>query len=128
MFSDVWQFSYPDGWRQLDCVGNIPLSRAGHAAAVIDGVMYIFGGRSEEGHDLGDLAAFVIASRRWYSIQEMDPSPSPRSGHQMCVCEEKIFLVGGEPSAGANTEDVEVKEELRLIYILDTSQITFSIG
>ena len=108
-------------------MGSIPESRAGHAAAVVDGVIYVFGGRSKEGHDLGDLAAFVIASQRWYTFQDMGLSPSPRSGHRMCVCEEKIFLVGGEPSDAADTDDPEVKEELMSIYTLDTSQIRFSI-
>ena len=85
--------------------------------------MYIFGGRNSEGFDLGDLAALVIASRRWYAFQDLGFSPSPRSGHGMCVHNEKIFLAGGEPSGGARTKDPDVKEELSLIYTLDTSKI-----
>ena len=85
--------------------------------------MYIFGGRNSEGFDLGDLAALVIASRRWYAFQDLGCSPSPRSGHGMCAYNEKIFLAGGEPSGGARTRDLDIKEELSLIYTLDTSKI-----
>lgn len=107
----------------MDHIGYIPQSRQGHAAAVIDGVMYIFGGRSKEGDDLGDLSAFVIASCCWYTFEDMGPSPSPRSGHSMCVYNDKIFVFGGEPSDGAKMKDLEIREELTLIYTLDTSKI-----
>ena len=109
----------------MDCVGHLPEGRGGHAAAVVDGVMYIFGGRNSEGFDLGDLAALVLASRRWFAFQDLRFSPSPRSGHGMCVHNEKIVLAGGEPSEGARTRDLDVNEELSLIYTLDTSKIKF---
>ena len=123
-FSDVWEYSSAYGWRQLDCAGQIPQGREGHAAAVVDGVMYVFGGRDAEGSDLGDLIALSIASRRWYTFQNMGPSPSPRSGHRMCVHKKKIHVVGGERG---NNWEPGIQEEL-LIYTLDTSKIRFPVG
>ncbi|AEO65685.1 uncharacterized protein THITE_2112908 [Thermothielavioides terrestris NRRL 8126] len=107
-------------WSQLDCIGYIPSPREGHAAALVDDVMYIFGGRNEEGADLGDLAAFRITSHRWYTFQNMGPSPSPRSGHSMTTVGKTIVVVGGEPSSAATAVN-----DLALVYCLDTTKIRY---
>lgn len=112
-----------NSWKLLTCVGNIPKGREQHAAAVIDGVMYVFGGRGEKDQELGDLVAFQIVNRCWYSFQDMESSPSPRSGHSLCVHDEKIFLIGGEPWRGYEWKGQEVIDELTSIYTLDTSKI-----
>lgn len=120
-FNDVWCYdSTTNKWSQFDCIGYIPAPREGHAAALVDDVMYIFGGRTEEGTDLGDLAAFRISSRRWYTFQNMGPSPSPRSGHSMTTVGKSIFTVGGEPSSAATAVN-----DLGALYILDTTKIRY---
>lgn len=82
--------------------------------------MYVFGGRTEEGKDLGDLAAFRIPTRRWYTFQNMGPSPSPRSGHGMTASGNLIYVLGGEPSSAPRDPG-----ELSLTYVLDTSKIRY---
>ena len=82
--------------------------------------MYIFGGRTEEGTDLGDLAAFRITSRRWYTFQNMGPSPSPRSGHSMTAYGKQIVVMAGEPSSAPRDPP-----ELSLVYLLDTAKIRY---
>ncbi|KAK8125395.1 Kelch domain-containing protein [Apiospora kogelbergensis] len=120
-FNDVWCYDPAiNQWSQLDCIGYIPVPREGHAAALVDDVMYVFGGRTEEGADLGDLAAFRIASRRWYTFQNMGPSPSPRSGHSMTTVGKGIVVVGGEPSSTMTTVN-----DLSFIYVLDTTKIRY---
>ncbi|EME87039.1 uncharacterized protein MYCFIDRAFT_104319, partial [Pseudocercospora fijiensis CIRAD86] len=120
-YNDVWSYSpASNSWVQLDCIGYIPSPREGHAAALVGDVMYIFGGRNEEGNDLGDLAAFRISSRRWYTFQNMGPSPSPRSGHSMTTVGKQIVVLAGEPSS-APRDPVE----LGLAYFLDTSKIRY---
>ena len=96
------------------------MEREGHAAALVDDVMYIFGGRTEDGADLGDLAAFRIGSRRWYTFQNMGPSPSPRSGHSMTSVGKSIVVLGGEPSSATTTVN-----DLALVYMLDTNKIRY---
>ena len=120
-FNDVWVFD-PRlvAWSQLDCIGYIPAPREGHSAALVGDVMYIFGGRTEEGADLGDLAAFRISTRRWYTFQNMGPSPSPRSGHSMTAYGRQIIVLAGEPSSTSREP-----AELSLVYILDTSKIRY---
>lgn len=120
-FNDVWCYDpATNKWSQLDCIGYIPSRREGHAAALVDDVMYIFGGRTEEGTDLGDLAAFRISLRRWYTFQNMGPSPSPRSGHSMTTVGKSIVVLGGEPSTAASTVN-----DLGILYVLDTTKIRY---
>ncbi|KAK4555360.1 Negative regulator of mitotic exit [Recurvomyces mirabilis] len=120
-YNDVWSYSpHTNSWTQLDCIGYIPSPREGHAAALVGDVMYIFGGRTEEGNDLGDLAAFRITSRRWYTFQNMGPSPSPRSGHSMTTVGKSIVILAGEPSS-APRDPVE----LGMAYYLDTAKIRY---
>lgn len=99
--------------------------------------MYIFGGRGIDGKDLGDLAAFKIASqslssrpfhpclslasdlnivdKRWYMFQNMGPSPSGRSGHAMASMGTRVFVLGGESFTPSKTDDPSI------IHVLDTS-------
>jgi hypothetical protein len=107
-------------WAQQDCIGFIPAPREGHSAALVNDVMYIFGGRTEEGTDLGDLAAFRISSRRWYTFQNMGPSPSPRSGHSMTAHGKQIIVLAGEPSSAPRDT-----AELSMVYVLDTAKIRY---
>ncbi|KAL2757750.1 hypothetical protein ACRALDRAFT_1074662 [Sodiomyces alcalophilus JCM 7366] len=120
-FNDVWCYDpIPNEWTQLDCIGYIPVPREGHTASLVDDVMYIFGGRTEEGADLGDLAAFRITSRRWYTFQNMGPSPSPRSGHSMTTVGKQVVVVGGEPSTAPISAG-----DLGIVYVLDTTKIRY---
>ena len=120
-FNDVWSYDPKVvAWSQLDCIGYIPAPREGHSAALVDDVMYIFGGRTEEGTDLGDLAAFRITSRRWYTFQNMGPSPSPRSGHSMTAYGKQIVVLAGEPSSA-----VRDPSELSMVYVLNTVKIRY---
>ncbi|GAB0138761.1 hypothetical protein EsDP_00006985 [Epichloe bromicola] len=120
-FNDVWCYDQAsNSWSQLDCIGYIPAPREGHAAALVDDVMYVFGGRTEEGTDLGDLAAFRISSRRWYTFQNMGPSPSPRSGHSMTTVGKSVVVLGGEPSSATTTIN-----DLGIMYVLDTTKIRY---
>ncbi|KAJ5095650.1 hypothetical protein NUU61_005006 [Penicillium alfredii] len=120
-FNDVWSYDpRANAWTEMDCVGFIPTPREGHAAALVNDVMYVFGGRTDEGVDLGDLSAFRISSRRWYSFQNMGPAPSPRSGHSMTAFGKQIIVMAGEPSSAPRDPP-----ELSMAYILDTGKIRY---
>jgi hypothetical protein len=63
-YNDTWAFdTNTRTWQELTCIGYIPVPREGHAAALVDDVMYVFGGRGVDGKDLSDLAAFKISSQ-----------------------------------------------------------------
>ena len=75
-YNDTWAFDVPTRtWRELSCIGFIPVPREGHAAALVDDVMYVFGGRGVDGSDLGDLAAFKITST--YNLLSRRHRPIP---------------------------------------------------
>jgi N-acetylneuraminic acid mutarotase len=131
-YNDTWAFDLNTRqWAELQCIGFIPSPREGHAAALVDDVVYVFGGRGVDGKDLGDLAAFKISSvqistivdhpmtflldQRWYMFQNMGPSPSGRSGHAMASVGAKVFVLGGESFTPSKTDDPGV------IHVLDTS-------
>lgn len=64
-YNDTWSFDLETRvWTELQCIGYVPVAREGCAASLVDGVMYVFGGRDVNGKDLGDLAAFKISSEQ----------------------------------------------------------------
>lgn len=64
-YNDTWTYdTTPEirAWGELHCIGFIPSPREGHSAALVDDVIYVYGGRNVDGKDLGDLGAFKISS------------------------------------------------------------------
>jgi len=71
-YNDTWAFDLlTRQWSELQCIGFIPTPREGHAASVIDDVIYVFGGRGVDGKDLSDLSAFKISSP-WFIALRAD--------------------------------------------------------
>lgn len=117
----------------MSCIGYIPVPREGHAATLVDDVMYVFGGRGVDGKDLEDLAAFKITSefpsfafdrietdgdvidQRWFMFQNMGPAPSGRSGHAMATWQNKVYVLGGESYTSQRVDDPS------FVHVLDTS-------
>src|SRR6266566_8467025 len=65
-FNDTWSFNISTRkWTELRCTGSIPSPRAGHAAVLVDDVMYVFDGRTHDSTYLGDLTAFNLSSK-WF--------------------------------------------------------------
>ena len=60
--NDTWSFDiWTRKWTVLKCTGSIPSPRAGHAAVLVNDVMYVFGGVSGGTH-LDDLYALQLSS------------------------------------------------------------------
>lgn len=127
-YSDTWCFDpHTLTWTQLDCAGYIPSPCEGHSATVVGDIMYVFGGRSSEGKDLGALSALKIPSRKWFSFQNMGPGPSPRSGHSMTAfAGHKVLIMGGEcPEFDPLDPTGQDIASTNLVYVLDTSRINY---
>ena len=61
-FNDTWSFNIlTRKWTELPCTGSIAPPRAGHAAALVDDVMYVFGGFMGKTY-LDDLIALQLSS------------------------------------------------------------------
>ena len=62
-YNDTWSFDISTRtWTELHCTGSIPSSRSGHAAVLIDDVMYVFGGFTMDKTYLDDLVALRLSS------------------------------------------------------------------
>ncbi|KAE9404377.1 galactose oxidase [Gymnopus androsaceus JB14] len=120
-YSDTWSFDLiTRKWSELICAGRIPAPREGHAAALVDNVMYIFGGGGVDGKDLNDLAAFRLSNQRWYKFPYVGPAPGVRSGHAMASFGARVFVLGGE--SVTRTEP----EETNCVHVFDTKLIKYS--
>ncbi|KIJ09884.1 hypothetical protein PAXINDRAFT_86828, partial [Paxillus involutus ATCC 200175] len=92
--------------------------REGHAATVVDDVIYIFGGRGTDGNDLVDLAAFKLSNQRWDMFQNTGPAPNARSGNAMASKGSRVD--GGEAFTPTRGDDHGI------IRVLDTKHIKYS--
>ncbi|KIL71754.1 hypothetical protein M378DRAFT_64627 [Amanita muscaria Koide BX008] len=118
-YNDTWSYDIQTRkWTELTCIGFIPMAREGHAAAVVDDVIYIFGGRGVDGKDLSDLAAFKISNQRWYMFQNMGPAPTGRSGHAMACAGTKVYVLGGESFS-------PTKDDPNAFSVLETKHIKY---
>jgi N-acetylneuraminic acid mutarotase len=123
-YNDLWCYdTRSNTWEDLSkqVVGYIPAGREGHAAAVADNFMYVFGGRTADGRDRGDLAALDLLSLRWFTFQNMGPSPSARSGHAMVTLRHEVIVLGGEPESRLPSNEAD----LTAVYVLDTRKIRY---
>jgi hypothetical protein len=64
-FNDTWSFNISTRkWTELQCTGSIPSPLTQHAAVLVDGVMYVFGGFAfPDETKLGDLTALNLSSK-----------------------------------------------------------------
>ena len=119
-YNDTWMFDpSTKSWSEVACTGYIPAPRESHAAALVDDIMYVFGGRGVDGANMGQLAAFKISTQRWFMFQNMGREPSPRSGHGMVAVGSKVYVLGGvcEDNLDGSGKDSNVA------HILETSTL-----
>ena len=56
-------------WTNPQCFGSIPTPRSHHASAMINDKVWIFGGRNDDFHSLGDMFELRMSSLTWNQIQ-----------------------------------------------------------
>ncbi|CAB03122.1 Kelch domain-containing protein 3 [Caenorhabditis elegans] len=98
-------------WREMHTKNDPPRWRDFHTASVIDGMMYIFGGRSDESGQVGDehlfhtihdqyddtLMALNLATGAWTrtKVPENTMKPGGRRSHSTWVYDGKMYMFGG---------------------------------
>jgi Kelch motif len=61
--NDTWSFDITTRkWTELQCTGTIPSPREDHAAVLVDGIMYVFGGSTADERYSDDLIALRLSS------------------------------------------------------------------
>jgi outer membrane murein-binding lipoprotein Lpp len=115
-FNDVWAYDASSGtWTEILTTGKTPQARRSHAAALVDGIMYVFGGVTAQDELLSDLAVFVIKSSRWLAHANTGNRPMPRSCHSMLAASGNLIVFGG-----ISTSNVD-----NLVWTLDTTKIDY---
>uniref|UniRef100_A0A1I7UWE9 Kelch domain-containing protein 3-like n=1 Tax=Caenorhabditis tropicalis TaxID=1561998 RepID=A0A1I7UWE9_9PELO len=106
----VFNFS-TSTWRELHTTDSPPLWRDFHTASVINGIMYIFGGRSDHQGQVGDehlfhsthdlydatLMALNLSTGVWSkpTVEDNGTRPGGRRSHSTWVFDDKMFMFGG---------------------------------
>lgn len=102
---ETYVFHFPSGtWTKLKTQGEPPQYRDFHSACVLDGKMFVFGGRSDENgqshssHDFYDASVHFldVQTQRWH-LANVQPGEMPcgRRSHTMWTYEGCIYLFGG---------------------------------
>ncbi|KAJ3575989.1 hypothetical protein NP233_g747 [Leucocoprinus birnbaumii] len=87
----------------LQCGGEIPSPRVGHASSLISNVLIVWGGdtktdsssRGNEPHDDG-LYLLNLVSRDWTRVTVHGQAPIGRYGHAVAIIGTTFFVVGGQ--------------------------------
>jgi N-acetylneuraminic acid mutarotase len=73
---------------------NVPSTRWGHAAAVMDqDKLFILGGRNDS--DVSDIHCYDIVSNHWHQIEVGHQIPSPRRRHSCIFVSNCLVMFGG---------------------------------
>lgn len=95
--NDVCLLSWKDG--ALSCTEwpSLPVALTGHAAAVLDGVVYVMGGSLETGEQDAEARMWKLdAARLCRGWQECEPLPGRgRFLHQMAAAGDAVYVLGG---------------------------------
>lgn len=60
-YNDIWCYDIRANiWTELTCTGFIPSARYNHGSALVDDVIYVFGGRTHDEQELGDLTGRIL--------------------------------------------------------------------
>lgn len=89
-------------WKVACGAAGAPTERVAHAAAAINGTLYIHGGRTEvaEESTLGDLHAFDFATATWRQLAPSGPTPAARNYHAAITSGTSFYILGGCTKAG----------------------------
>eukprot|EP00667_Euglena_gracilis_P019637 EG_transcript_21074 len=103
LYDDMWILRVAvegAAWHSVQQHGEGPSARSGHATAVHDGRLYLFGG-SDDDRPLADLYSFHIDSRVWTPLATTPgPGPPPREMHVCCVVAGRLVVHGGRGADG----------------------------
>uniref|UniRef100_A0A1I8C0H8 BTB domain-containing protein n=1 Tax=Meloidogyne hapla TaxID=6305 RepID=A0A1I8C0H8_MELHA len=102
---ETYSFHFPTNtWNKLKTFGEPPQYRDFHTSCVLNGRMYVFGGRSDESgqthtnHDLYDdkLHFLDLKSMQWNVVKPANnEQPCGRRSHTMWTFKEFVYLFGG---------------------------------
>ena len=82
----------------------MPTARSGGGAGVIDGKIYVAGGRPPRGHD---LAAYDPSADEWTALPDM---PTQRNHLAVAAIDGRLYVAGGRFGGGVGSEMTDILE------------------
>mmetsp|Transcript_19708 Transcript_19708/g.43072 ORF Transcript_19708/g.43072 Transcript_19708/m.43072 type:complete len:1013 (-) Transcript_19708:234-3272(-) len=111
-----------DVWTMPEVGGETPVARHEHAAAVMDKMMLVIGGR-RSGRLMGDVAVLNLESLKWFTMTTCgaeDECFPPSAGHQAVAINGKVLVLGGLGKGSEGDGDIAM-------HILDVKRSKWSI-
>jgi len=105
VMSDVFEYNpSTDTWTSRT---SIPLPSGEHVAAVVDGRIYIIGGRDENLVDTGNCQRYNPSTDTWTQRTSM---PTPRNSSAVAVINSLIYVIGGRITNGGTITNLDIVE------------------
>ncbi|KAL8008331.1 putative AAA+ ATPase domain, dynein heavy chain region D6 P-loop domain, immunoglobulin-like protein [Plasmopara halstedii] len=111
----IWEQKYAQSFWE-----GLPQCRGAHSATLVGDKMYVFGGYGGNGFgrtDFNDLHVLDLHSFKWQEVQTEGEKPEPRSGHQTCLVNQRLLVIGGWNSF----------KQFQDIFIVDLPTKTWSV-
>eukprot|EP01127_Copromyxa_protea_P019030 TRINITY_DN6095_c1_g1_i2.p1 TRINITY_DN6095_c1_g1~~TRINITY_DN6095_c1_g1_i2.p1 ORF type:complete len:468 (+),score=84.96 TRINITY_DN6095_c1_g1_i2:248-1651(+) len=133
-FNDMWSFDTDTlSFQKIETHGNIPEGRCGHSTTLVDGKIWVFGGRVKVPLGSGifsgtglqyrnDLYCFDPATSEWTRYEPRGIGPSGRALHSANAIGHKIYIFGGANSSGQGDDTSGFCD----LYELDIDTMTWS--
>ncbi|KAF0706016.1 hypothetical protein As57867_006830, partial [Aphanomyces stellatus] len=110
----LWEQQHPQNFWE-----GLPQCRGSHSATLVDHRMLIFGGYGGNGYgrtDFNDVHALDLRTWKWEEILTEGEKPEPRSSHQTCLIQTRLFVIGGWNSV----------KQFNDLFVLDLATNTWS--
>lgn len=128
--NDLWKMKLniePPTWQHIIATTRPPAARSQHAAAVVDGKMYVYGGFAMDSSLLGDLWIWNPSTNSWAdhtsSCANMNSQRPPSSAeHTLVAVDNNLILFGGNQSDASGGFWVSNDT-----WILDTTTLCWDI-
>ncbi len=99
-------FQYDPGSGLWSLLPRLPMARGAHAAAIVDGSIYLVGGTNAAGELLEEVHALHLETMTWTTVAAL---PTPRDHLAAAGIAGKVYAVGGRSqSLDTNTGALEV--------------------
>ncbi|KAL4481014.1 hypothetical protein ABPG72_014482 [Tetrahymena utriculariae] len=104
-------------WEKVVCnTSSAPEHRDSHSLCLIQGKIYLFGGKTADERVKNDIVVFDTKKHEWKKIDATGTLPLVRESHQACSFEDRYMIVFGGTN-GKEEEEVVVYDDM---YIFDT--------
>ena len=103
--SSVWRYDLdaPAGWELME---PLPVALSDHVAAVHDGHVYVYGGRTDDGPN-GEMWRYAPSEDSWSQVPQANP-PAPRYGMTGVYNDDRWWIYGGQDGSGDYLNEVWV--------------------